>query len=200
MGILTHPLNRANPFCQTHFCLTLFCLPYVLLAVNFSFAHKMAGRHNCELPWNVLWKNLPYFQVLVPILLGKCSNLPYLLTKNIGRSSLAIVFVWLCCCEFRSPCYCQRRSWLGLVSSPFLRGWGVISCPFLHYKTFPQVLLMWLISRRGGEGMHWRRRLRILRLALIPLHSYGVFIWWGPLFSLSFPLRFPSCHPPHAHS
>ena len=90
------------------------------------------------------------------ILFRKCSNLPDLLTKNIGRSSLAIVVAWLCCCKFRSLCYCQRISWLGLVSIPFLWGWGVISCPFLHYRTFLQVLLLPLISRRGGEGMHSR--------------------------------------------
>ena len=107
-----------------------------------------------------LWNDLPYFRVLVPILFGTCSNLPDLSTKNIGRSSLAIVVVWLCCCKFRSPCYCQQRSWLGLVSNPFLPWWGVIFFPLLHYKTFPRVLSLQLISRRGGEGMRWRRRLR----------------------------------------
>ena len=33
-------------------------------------------------------------------LIGKYSNLPDLLTKNIGRSLLEIVVVFLCCCNF----------------------------------------------------------------------------------------------------
>ena len=160
VGIFTHPLNSADTFLSDTFFQTLFCLPSVLPAVNCSCAHKMARRYDCELPRNVLWNNLPYFRVLVPILFGTCSNLPDLSTKNIGRSSLAIVVVWLCCCKFRSPCYCWQILWLGLISNPFLPGWGVISFPFLHYKTFPRVPLLQLISRRGGEGMRWRLRLR----------------------------------------
>ena len=112
------------------------------------------------MPRKVLWNNLPYVRVLVTILFGKCSYLPDLLTKDIGRPSLAIVVFWSCCCKFRSLCYCRRRSWLGLVSSPFLRGWDVISCPILHYKTCPQVLLLQLISQRGGERMRWCLLLR----------------------------------------
>ena len=140
-------------FHQTCFFLRLFCLPSVLPAENFPFAHKTAGCHDGESLRNVLWNNLPYFRHLVPILFGVCSNLPALSTKNIGRSLLAIVVAELCCCKFCSLCYCWRRSWLGLVSSPFLRWWGVISCPFLHYRMFLPVLLLRLISRRGGEGM-----------------------------------------------
>ena len=137
VGILTHPLNRADTFFVRHFFVWHFFLPSVLPAVNCACAHKKAGRYDSELPRNVLWNNPPYFRVLVPILFGKCSNLPDLLTKNIGCSSLAIVVVWLCCCKLHSPCYCQKRSCLGLVSNPFLWGWGVISFPFLHYKTSP---------------------------------------------------------------
>ena len=110
VGILTHPLNRADPFSSDAFLSEIFFKPSVLLAENFPFAHKTAGRHDGGSLGNVLWNNLPYFRVLVPILFGKCSNLPDLLTKNIGRSSLAIVVVWLCCYKFRSPCYCRRRS------------------------------------------------------------------------------------------
>ena len=96
----------------------------------------------------------------MPILFGNCSNLPDLLTKNIGRSLLVIVVVFSFGWKFRSPCYCRRRSWLGLVYIPFPWAWGVISCPFLHYRTFLQVLLPRLISRQGGEGMHSRLLLR----------------------------------------
>ena len=147
-------------FRQTLFCLTLFCLPSVLPVVNCSCAHKTFGRYDGELPQNFLWNNLPYFRALVPIPFGTCSNLSDRSTKNIGRSSIAIVVFWLCCCKFRSPCYCPQRSWLGLVFNPFLPGWGVIPSPFLHYKMFPRVQPLRQILWRGGEGMRWRRRLR----------------------------------------
>ena len=154
VGILTHPLNCADSFRHSLFCLTLFCLPSIWPAVNSAFVHKMAGPHDGEPPQNVLWNNLQYFRVLVFILCGKCSNLPDLLTTSIGRSSLAIVVIWSCCFKFRLLCYCRQRSWLGLVYIPFPQAWGVISYPFLHYRTFLQVLLPRRILRRGGEGMH----------------------------------------------
>ena len=97
--IWTHPLNLADTFSSDTFLSDTFCLPSVLPAENFPFAHKTAERHDGGSPQIFLWNILPYFRILVPILFGKCSNLPDLLTKNIGRSSLAIVFVWLCCCR-----------------------------------------------------------------------------------------------------
>ena len=151
VGILTHALNRADSFSSYFFCLTLFCLPSVWATVNFAFLHKMAGRHDGEPPQFFLWNNPPYFRVPVPILFVKCSNLPDLLTKNIGHSLLVIVVIWSCCCKLRSLCYCWRRLWSGLVYIPFPRVWGVISCPFFYCRTFVQVLLLRRISRRGGD-------------------------------------------------
>ena len=100
-------------------------------------------------------KFIEYFNLIVVCLPQKLTDQ---LTKNIGGSLLTIIVVWSFCCKFWSPCYCRRISWLGPVSIPFPWAWGVISCPFLHYRTFLQVLLMRLVSRRGGEGM-WSRLL-----------------------------------------
>ena len=49
VGISTHPLNRADTF-----CLTLFCLHSVLPVVNCACSHKTAGRYDGAPPQNVL--------------------------------------------------------------------------------------------------------------------------------------------------